>query len=112
MNIQLLITAVLMVSPLLIVLSPILLLAGINLIYLIFNRKDEVNQGLSIISISSLYLFAFVPLGILIGGYLSMRKKSFGEEKQYKFSSAIRSNGGLIMIISIASTIFSILNLQ
>ncbi len=112
MNIQLLITAMLVVSPLLIILSPILLLAGINLLYLIFNRKNEVNQDLSIISISSLYLFAFVPLGIFIGGYLSFRKKSFGEEKQYKFSDAIRSNGSIIMIISIASTIFSILNLH
>jgi len=112
MNIQLFITAILMVSPLLIVLSPILLLAGINLIYLIFNRKDEVNQGLSLISIISLYLFAFVPLGIFVGGYLSMRKKNFHQEKQFKFSSAVRSNGSLIMIISIASTLFSILNLR
>jgi len=92
---------------LIVALSPLLVLAWINILYLIFNRKKDVNQDLSIIS---LYLFSLVPLGLFIGYHL-MSKKVKTKDNNYKYSEGIRSNGNLILIISIASTLFSLINL-
>ncbi len=93
-----------------IVLSPLFALAWINIFYLIFNKKKDVNQDLSITSIMSLYLVSLVPLGLFIGYHL-MNKKVKTKGNNYKYSEGIRSNGNLILIISIASTLFSLINL-
>ena len=91
------------------VLSPLLIFTWINLFYLIFNRKKDPNQELSLLAISSLYLTALVPLGLFVGFHLDNAKiKSIN---QFKYSKSIRSNGNLIFIISIFSTLFSIYNL-
>lgn len=92
------------------VLSPFLVLAWVNILYLIFNKKKDINQDLSIISIISLYFFSLVPLGLFIGFHL-MSKKMKTKENNYKYSDGVRSNGNLILIISIASTLFSLINL-
>lgn len=93
-----------------ILLSPLLVLAWINFFYLIFNKKKDINQDLSIASIMSLYLFSLVPLGLFIGYHLT-NKKVKTKDYNYKYSEGIRSNGNLILIISIASTLFSLINL-
>ena len=93
-----------------VLLSPILVLAWVNLFYLIFNRSKEANQDLSILAIISLYLLSLVPIGVFVGYHLMYRKiKSTGE---FKYSKSIRNNGSLILIIAIASTIFSLINLR
>lgn len=94
-----------------IILSPILLLAWINIIYLIFNKKKETHQDLSIISITSLYLFSLVPLGLFVGYHLISKKIKAIDNHDYKYSRPVRSNGNLILIISIASTLFSLINI-
>jgi hypothetical protein len=98
-------------TPLIIILLPIFIVAWANILYLIFNRKKEINQDLSIMSIMSLYLFSLVPLGLFVGYHL-MNKKVKTKDGNYKYSEGIRQNGNLILIISIASTLFSLINLS
>ena len=94
-----------------VVLSPLLLLAWFNILYLFLSKKKEANQDLSIISIISLYLFSLVPVGLFVGYYLMSKKVKTTDSPNYKYSEEVRSNGSLILIISIASTLFSLLNL-
>jgi len=101
MNENLFITAI-------IILSPLLILAWINLFYLIFNRRKDTNQDLSIIAILSLYVTSLVPLGIFVGYHLVYKK--IKPTTEFKYSKSIRNNGDLILIISIASTLFSLIN--
>jgi hypothetical protein len=102
MNENLFITAI-------IILSPLLILAWINLFYLIFNRRKDTNQDLSILSMVSLYVFSLVPIGMFIGLHLSNQKIKVIND--YKYTKNIRDNGNLILIISIFSTLFSLINL-
>lgn len=92
-------------------LSPLLILAWLNILYLIFNRRKDTNQDISILSIMSLYLFSLVPIGFLVGYHLMNGRIKNLENKDFKYSQSVRSNGNLIFIISIASTLFSIINL-
>ena len=92
-----------------IVLSPLLVLAWVNFFYLIFNRKKETNQYLSLAAMLSLYIFSLVPIGMFIGYYLMNGK--IRSASDYRYSKSIRSNGNLILIISIASSLFSLINL-
>ena len=94
---------------LVVVLSPLLVLSWVNILYLIFNRRKDVNQDLSLVSVVSLYLFSFVPLGLFVGYHIMSKKITLGDD--YKYSKVIRTNGSLILIISIASTLFSFINL-
>jgi hypothetical protein len=102
MNENLFITAI-------IILSPLLILAWINLFYLIFNRRKDTNQDLSILSMASLYVFSLVPIGMFIG--LHLRNQKIKVINDYKYTKNIRDNGNLILIISIFSTLFSLINL-
>jgi hypothetical protein len=90
----------------LIIFSPLILMAWINFFYLILNRKKEPNQQLSLIAILSLYLLSLAPIGLFVGIHLNSRK--IKDLNEYKYSEAVRSNGNLIFIISIASTLISI----
>lgn len=94
----------------LLVLSPIILLAWINIFYLIFNKRKDANQDLSIVALVSLYLTSLAPIGAVIGFHL-MNKK-IKSTKEFKYSESIRSNGNLILIISIASTVFALIKLK
>lgn len=93
-----------------IILSPLLVLAWVNLLYLIFNRRKDVNQDLSILAIISLYLLSLVPIGVFVGYHLMYKK--IRSTAEFKYSKSIRDNGSLILIIGIASTIFSLINLR
>lgn len=92
-------------------LSPLLILAWLNILYLILNRRKNANQDISILSIISLYLFSLVPIGFFVGYHLMNGKVKNIDNKAFKYSEGVRSNGNLILIISIASTLFSIINL-
>lgn len=94
-----------------IILSPLLVLAWINIFYLFLNRRKDTNQNISILSIVSLYLFSLVPIGFFVGYHLMNGKVKNLNEKGFKYSEGVRVNGNLILIVSIASTLLSILNL-
>lgn len=98
-------------SNLLIILSPILILSWINLFYIIFKNKKETNQDLTVASIILLYLFSLFPIGLFVGYYINNKKIKINNLREKKYSRRVQINGDLILIISISSTIFSILNI-
>lgn len=98
-------------SIIIILVLPIAILAFANLFRVIFNNNKQVNQDLSIISLILLYVFSLVPMGVFVGYFISNRKIKAGNVKGNKFSKLVQTNGDLILIISIASTIFSLINI-
>lgn len=94
-----------------ITLFPLLVLAWLNILYLILNRQKEANQNISIISLTSLYLFSLVPIGFFVGYHLMNGKVKNLDTEDFKYSEGVRNNGSLMLIISIASTLLSIINL-
>jgi hypothetical protein len=97
-------------TSLVIILSPILIFAWVNLLYLIFNRRKDANQELSVLALISLYLLSLVPIGVFVGYHLMYKK--IKSTTEFKYSKNIRSNGSLILIIAIASIMFSLINLR
>lgn len=82
-----------------------------SFIYVLFKNRKAHNQEIPIALQVILFMFSFVPLGIIMGTYLAFRKKKINDLLDYKYSERVRICGKIIMVLSIISTLFIHLNL-
>ncbi len=82
-----------------------------SLIYVIFYNRKEHNKQIKLLPQIFLYLFSLVPLGLIIGLYIVLRRRKEDGIYFYKYSQQSRLNASLIIAISLVSTLLSFYNL-
>lgn len=82
-----------------------------SLIYVIFYNKKEHNKKIKLLPQIFLYLFSLVPLGLIIGLYIVLRRRKEEGVFFYKYSERSRLNATMIIVISLVSTLLSFYNL-